>query len=516
MVAKVQTGSLSGTDAIGVVVEISQTRGLPGFDVVGLAEAALRESRVRVTTALCNSGYQLPDRKYVVNLAPADVRKSGASFDLAIAVALLGAAGLCSLEGYEETLFLGELSLDGQLRSSRGMLAQLLGARRRGLQRAIVPYEDAAWAELVADMDVFVARELKQVLDAIMGTDQLSLASAAAVRGEHELSSGALGDLSDVLGQETAKRALEIAAAGEHNLLMVGPPGAGKTMLASRLPQLLPEPTAEEALEIATIASVSGLVAGAYCSWQRPFRAPHHSCSEQALIGGGHPIRPGEVTLAHRGVLFLDELPEFRRNAIEALRPTMESGHAVVVRARERVSMPARPLLVAAMNPCQCGYAGDPKRVCRCSFEQAQRYRSRVSGPVIDRFDLHVQLPPVSMRDLRGGSSGESSATVRERVARARLRATERAREPNHHRHDAAERELDPAARQLLHHSLDSLGLSLRAYTKVLRVARTVADLEGSERVSSRHVAEAVQYRLLDREPHAQASGNVAAIGGRQ
>jgi magnesium chelatase family protein len=286
-------------------------------------------------------------------------------------------------------------------------------------------------------------------------------------------------------------------------------------MLASRLASLLPVPTPDEALEIATIASVAGFehAARRYCS-ARPFRAPHHSCSEAALVGGGNPIRPGEVTLAHGGVLFLDELPEFRRSVIDALRPTMESGLAAVVRARERVVMPARPLLVAAMNPCPCGYAGDPKRVCRCSFDQAQRYRSRVSGPVIDRFDLHIQLPPVSLRELQAATAGENSAIVRERVARARVRATERAREPNSHRHDAIERELDADARKLLHHSLDTLGLSLRAYTKVLRVARTIADLDHSEHVSSRHVAEAVQYRLLDRDPHAQTAASVAAIGG--
>ena len=499
MVAKVQTGSLSGTDAIAVIVEISQTRGLPGFDIVGLAEASLRESRVRVTTAIGNCGYQLPDRKYVVNLAPADVRKSGASFDLAMAIALLSAAGLCSLEGYEETLFLGELSLDGQLRTTRGMLAQLRGARRRGLTRAIVPHDDAAWADLVPDMHVYVARELKQVVDAIQGTDQLSLASAAAVRGEVHESLSRYDDLRDVLGQESAKRALEIAAAGEHNLLMVGPPGAGKTMLASRLPPLLPEPTPEEALEIATIASVAGTARDPRCGWRRPYRSPHHSCSEQALIGGGNPIKPGEVTMAHRGVLFLDELPEFRRNAIEALRPTMESGRAVVVRARERIIMPARPLLVAAMNPCPCGYHGDSKRICRCGYEQVQRYRSRISGPVIDRFDLHLVLSAVPISALSEERRGEPSSVVQARVARARALAAERRAQGC----DDPERALDAEGRSLLLQAIDQLGLSLRAYAKVLRVSRTLADLEGSDAVRKRHVAESVQYRKLDRAPQA-------------
>jgi magnesium chelatase family protein len=512
MVAKVQTGSLSGTDAIGVVVEISQTRGLPGFDIVGLAEAALRESRVRVTTAISNSGYPLPDRKYVVNLAPADVRKSGASFDLAIAMALLAAAGLCPLEGYEETLFLGELSLDGQLRASRGMLAQLRGARRRGLRRAIVPYEDAAWAELVPDMSVYVARELKQVVDAIQGKDQLTLASSAAMRDEPEdMPVNGYGDLCDVYGQETAKRALEIAAAGEHNLLMVGPPGAGKTMLASRLPRLLPDPTPEEALEIATIASVSGIARGARSSWQRPFRSPHHGCSEQALIGGGAPIRPGEVTLAHRGVLFLDELPEFRRNAIEALRPTMESGRAVVVRAREHVVMPAKPLLVAAMNPCPCGFWGDAKRLCRCTYDQIVRYRARLSGPVIDRFDLHVRLAAVPVHALTENQIGEASSVVRARVVQARERARERARDASA---QPTERTLDESARALLIRCIDSLNLSLRAYAKILSVARTLADIEGEDAVHRRYIAEAVQYRVLDRDPRHQNDPSFHAADG--
>jgi magnesium chelatase family protein len=513
MVASVHTGSLSGVEAVGVNVEVSQARGLPGFDIVGLPEAALRESRVRVVAALSNCGYQLPDRKFIVNLAPADIRKSGASFDLAIALALLAASDMCATTLLENTLILGELSLDGRVRSVRGVLAQLRSARARGLTAAIVPADDAGWAQLVPNMRVRAGNDLRQVVGFCQGVESLASVSgylrSLPSECEHAAAEALHGDLRDVCGQSLAKRALEVAAAGSHNLLMVGPPGAGKTMLASRLPRLLPPLEPEEALEVATIANAAGLAHGSPYPIARPFRAPHHSCSEAALVGGGHPIRPGEVTLAHGGVLFLDELPEFRRNAIEALRPTMESGLAVIVRARERVIMPARPMLVAAMNPCPCGYAGDKKRICRCSFDQAQRYRARVSGPVVDRFDMHVQLPPVLADALQQSGQGDSSEDVRARVTQARACAAERRRVAA--RAGSGGLSLAPgledSARRLLVRGIDALGLSLRAYTKVLRVARTIADLAGSDAIEARHVGEAIQYRLLDRDPQARAPG---------
>jgi magnesium chelatase family protein len=506
MTSIVQTGSLSGVRAYGVRVEASPIRGLPGFDIVGLPEAGIRESRVRVLAALRNSGFELPEQRFVVNLAPADVRKSGSSFDLAIAVALLAQCGLCAPIKLADTLIVGELSLDGVLRPVRGLLAQLLSARERGLLHALIPHAGASGAGLVPGLQLNCAEHL---LDAVAFLGGERALSGPPPRGELPRTTQSALDLRDVRGQHAAKRALEVAAAGGHDVLMIGPPGSGKSMLAQRLPGLLPPPTPDEAIEIATIAGAGGLVPHALDLrvTERPFRAPHHSCSDVALIGGGEPIRPGEVTLAHGGVLFLDELPEFRRAALEALRPTMESGFAMIVRARDRACMPAKPLIVAAMNPCPCGYAGHPRRICRCGGDQVQRYRARVSGPLLDRFDIHVALPPVSVREIERGAPGEHTKTVRKRVTAARAYAQARIAAqlavPTEPRPPLLQMsaELEPRALALLQRCMHELELSLRAYAKVLKIARTIADLEQCERVGVPHVAEAVQYRVLDREP---------------
>ena len=509
MVARVHTGSLLGIDAYGVQVEVDFCTGLPGIDIVGLPETAVRESQVRVRSAIINSRFELQSRRYVVNLAPADRRKSGASFDLAIAVALLCQCGLCAPNRLEETLFVGELSLEGNLRPVRGLLAHLRTARRRGLRAAVIPDADALAAGLATGLKIHRARNLAEVVDFLNNARTLPVVSPNTQEERPDREAEADEDLRDVRGQETAKRALEVAAAGSHNVLLVGPPGTGKTMLARRLRGIMPPPSAEEALEIATIAGAAGLpVPAGRHGVGRPFRAPHHTVSDAGLIGGGVPIRPGEVTLAHLGVLFLDELPEFRRSAIEALRPTMESGLSALVRAQDRVIMPSRPLVLAAMNPCPCGYHGDRKRICRCSPDQIQRYQGRVSGPLLDRFDIHVALPPVRVSELKGASRGETTAMVAERVlkARARRERREAAERPGFGERRTSQSDrlrtcVKEEALGFLHRCIDRLGLSLRAHDKVLKVARSIADLEGAQWIETPHLAEAIQYRLLDRDP---------------
>jgi len=492
MLATVHSASLSGIESIAVEVQAFFGKGLPGVDIVGLGDTAVRESRVRVRSALESSGLELPSRHVVLNLAPADVRKSGSGLDLAIALALLCAGGVAEPVCLPELVVLGELALGGELRAVRGVLSHLRAAEARGFRRAIVPLANLAEAQLVPGVDVRCAANLRDVVLHLRGDCELrrALPTDADVPPAWPI------DLSDVRGQYAAKRALEIAAAGDHHLLLVGPPGTGKSMLAQRLPTLLPRPLAEEALEIATIASATGgTTPTRLCDVARPFRAPHHSLSAAALVGGGTPIQPGEVTLAHGGVLFLDELPEFSRSSLECLRPTMESGLAVVARTHERVVLPAKPLVVCAMNPCPCGYADDPRRLCMCPPDRVERYRARLSGPLLDRFDMHVALRPVDARTLREGEAGDSSEVVRARVEAARAWGRERAARGA----TTATEDASAEALRLLDRAVDALGLSMRGYSKVLRVSRTIADLERASVVDAQHVAEAIQYRLLDR-----------------
>jgi magnesium chelatase family protein len=505
MLATAQTTALVGLDARPVRVEVACTRGPGWFEMVGLADGAVRESRVRVGAALGQLGILMAEHRITVNLAPADLRKSGTAFDLAIAVATLGALGKLPAEALDGVALLGELSLTGAVRPIRGVLAHLTGARALGLRRAIVPRDNGREAGVAHGIETRLADDLDQIRMHLCGERGLEIAEPTPFGAEPP---SAL-DLADVRGQFAGRRGLEIAAAGGHNLLFVGPPGGGKTMLARRLPTILPPLTFDEALSITMLHSVAGLLtAEKGLVTSRPFRSPHHTVSDAGLIGGGEPVRPGEISLAHQGVLFLDEILEFRRSALEALRQPLEDGEVCIARARARATFPARPLVVAAANPCPCGYAGDPFGRCRCIHERILAYRGRLSGPLLDRIDLHVTLPPVDVASLASGALGEGSKAVRDRVSRARCIQEERFRRGEAAASVNAELSAqdvdrlatpDAAGMRLIVGAVERLGLSARAYGKVLRLARTIADLDGATAVRAPHVAEAVQCRIFDR-----------------
>ncbi len=518
MLVTAMSATLQGLRAQIVRVEVEVARGVPAFELVGLAEASVRESRVRVKSALMQIGVDLSEYRVTVNLAPADLRKTGSGFDLAIALATMAAIGVVSPASFDGTLLLGELSLAGTVQSVRGALPLLLGARPHGIKKAIVPAFNEGEAGLLASIDVRVASDLGALVRGLRGLEDIPRAKASA----DEARAPEIDDLRDVRGQLLARRALEIAAAGGHNLLMVGSPGAGKTMLARRLPGILPPLSLDEALEVTAIHSVAGLLAQARAriSFTRPFRAPHHTISEVGLVGGGESVRPGEVSLAHQGVLFLDELPEFRRAALEALRQPLEDGEVTITRAYGTACYPARPLVVAAMNPCSCGHYGDGTSRCTCSFERLRAYRGRISGPLFDRLDVQIALPPVKVSSLASAKPGEASSAVAARVLAARAIQRDRMTRgetsaPTNAALRAAEVERVGAASMeatsLLTSASAKYGLSARGYVKVLRVARTIADLEGATAVSREHMSEALQLRLLDRFHAANYAGTDAA-----
>ncbi len=507
MLAKVQSASVVGIEAHMVEVEVDITsRGLPHFSMVGLPDTAVKESRDRVRPALKNIGFNFPLKQITVNLAPADLKKEGSSFDLPIAVGIMAAEGVIDaglLDGY---LFTGELSLDGRIKPVRGALSMAILARERGTRGLILPRENAPEAAVVNGVNVFGLESLPEVAEFLVSRETKSPVRIDPVKALEE-NSLYEEDFSEVKGQEHAKRALEVSAAGGHNVLTIGPPGSGKTMLSKRLPTILPGMTFDEALESTRIHSVAGLLKdGQPLLATRPFRAPHHTISDVALIGGGQIPKPGEVSLAHNGVLFLDELPEFKRNVLEVLRQPLENGEVTVSRAVASVTFPASFMLVSAMNPCPCGYLGDPRHQCTCSPGHIHRYRRRVSGPLLDRIDIHIEVPAVPYKELSTEYTGEKSGTIRARVLNARNLQLERFRTDRIYcngqmkaRHIRKYCKLKDDAHSLLDAAMQKLGLSARAYMRILKVSRTIADLEGVVDIQSHHVSEAVQYRTLDR-----------------
>jgi magnesium chelatase family protein len=506
MLANIFSCALVGIDAYVVDVEVDISRGLPTFSTVGLAEGAVKESKERVRAALKNSGYRFPAEKITVNLAPADIKKEGSGFDLPIAIGILTATKLINNSTLIDHLIIGELSLNGSIRPIKGALSMAITAKELGLKGIYLPSDNAGEAGVVDEIDVYPVDTLSQLVQILNGFEGIT-----PVKIETNLKDTKPNydtDFNDVCGQENVKRALEIAAAGGHNILMIGPPGSGKTMLAQRISTILPNLTFNESLETSKIYSVMGFMPenkGLLST--RPFRAPHHTISDAGLIGGGKTPKPGEVSLAHNGILFLDEMPEFKRNVLEVLRQPMENGFVTISRASSTVTYPASFILVGAMNPCPCGFFGDSKHECTCSYREIIRYRAKISGPLLDRIDIHIDVPSVPFKELTGDGEGRSSSEIREDIIVARDTQEDRFHRTKIHTNAMMNTrqirkfcKIDDKSRSLLEAAMEKFGFSARALSRILKVSRTIADIERSRNIQATHIAEAIQYRSFDRK----------------